>query len=152
MFAGLSSPRSSLLTLFVTLFVAVQAFSQAGQLDPSFGKGGIVTLDFGNQINIDIASANAIAVQSDGKIVVCGGIPSSSGFPVAALARFDSNGTLDKSFGNAGVVSTPQLGSNLNAINIQEDGKIVAAGPAGGAIILVARYDSNGSLDTSFGD
>jgi len=147
---GMTAQRVWWLILSILLAASTQVAAQAGQLDKSFGHGGIVTTDFGQQNNGNIASAVAVTLQSDGKILVCGGIPSSSGFPVAAVARYNTDGSLDKHFGNAGIVTTPALGSGLDAITLQTDGKIVVAGPPGGAIILVARYDSTGRLDTTF--
>ena len=90
--------RVSLLIFPLLLIVSQQAAAQAGHLDPTFGSGGIVTTDFGDQTQSgNVASANAVTIQSDGKIVVCGGIPGSSGFPVPAVVRYNSNGSLDMS-------------------------------------------------------
>jgi len=95
--------RAWLLVFSIVLVASTQAAAQAGQLDPTFGTGGIVTTDFGNQINSDVATAAAVTIQSDGKIVVCGGAPGSNGFPNAAVVRYNPDGSLDKGFGNAGV-------------------------------------------------
>jgi uncharacterized delta-60 repeat protein len=148
--SGMTWQRVWWLILFILLAASTQAAAEAGQLDPSFGHGGIVTTDFGVQNNSNVASAVAVTIQPDGKILVCGAIPSSTGFPVAGVARYNTDGSLDKGFGNAGIVTTPTLGA-LNAITLQTDGKIVVAGPPDGAIVLVARYDSKGNLDTTFG-
>ncbi|MGA7219603.1 MAG: delta-60 repeat domain-containing protein [Candidatus Sulfotelmatobacter sp.] len=99
-----------------------------------------------------MAIANAVTIQADGRILICGQIPSSSDFPVAAIARYNTNGSLDTSFGTAGVVTATQLGAGLNAIAVQSDGKILVAAPPGGAIVLVGRFNSNGTLDSTFGD
>jgi uncharacterized delta-60 repeat protein len=140
--------RASLLIFSVLLIASQQADAQAGKLDPMFGNGGIVTTDFGDQERSgNVASANAVVIQPDGKIVVCGGIPGSSGFPIPAVARYHSNGSLDKSFGTSGIVSTPNLEDvPLTAIALQDDGKIVASGEK-----FVARYTSSGVLDSTFG-
>jgi uncharacterized delta-60 repeat protein len=137
-------------TVSLLLVTSTEAAAQPGALDPSFGTGGIETTDFGDQINSDVASADAVTIQPNGQIIVCGQVPSKNGFPVGSVARYNSNGSLDTSFGNAGIVATPQLGG-LNAITLQTDGKIVVAGPPAGAIIQVARYNTDGSLDTAFG-
>jgi len=81
--------------------------------------------------------ARSVAVSGDGVV----GVPESAGSP----------GDLDHSFGSAGVVRTDFGGSDLaNAVAVQPDGKIVAAGTTGTAFAL-ARYNADGSLDTSFG-
>src|ERR1700678_203505 len=128
-------------TVSLLLVTSTEAAAQPGALDPSFGTGGIETTDFGDQINSDVASADAVTIQPNGQIIVCGQVPSKNGFPVGSVARYNSNGSLDTSFGNAGIVATPQLGG-LNAITLQTDGKIVVAGPPAGAIIQVARYNT----------
>ena len=142
--------RAFSLIFSVLFFASTHAAAQAGQLDPSFGQGGIVTTDFGNQINSNIATATAVTIQPDGKILVCGGIPSSTGFPVAAIARYHSDGSLDSGFGTGGITVTKTLGTPT-AIALQTDGKILVSGPTGGLKIAVARYSSNGSLDPTFG-
>jgi uncharacterized delta-60 repeat protein len=142
--------RAWLLILSIVLIASTQAAAQAGQLDPTFGQGGIATTDFGNQINSDIATANAVTIQPDGKIVVCGGAPGSNGFPNAAIARYNTDGSLDKGFGNGGVNILLGQFEILTAIALQTDGKIVATGAAGEAIDVI-RFNSNGQLDSSFG-
>ena len=69
-----------------------------------------------------------------------------------ALARYNSNGTLDATFGSGGKVITDFGGPNDIALGVavRSDGKIVAAGR--GLAFAVARYNSNGTLDTSFGN
>jgi uncharacterized delta-60 repeat protein len=139
------------LSVFSILLVSsTLAAAQAGQLDPTFGQGGIVTADFGDQINSNRAVASAVTIQPDGKILVCGGVPTSSGFPTAAIARYNPDGSLDTSFGTSGFAITSNLGV-LAAITIQTDGKIVVAGPIGAIEINVARYLANGYLDATFG-
>lgn len=143
------SHLAALFTLSILLIASINAVAQAGQLDPAFGKGGIVTTDFGNQINSNIATANAVTIQTDGKILVAGGIPSNSGFPVAAVARYNTDGSLDASFGTSGFAITKSINA-LTAIALQTDGKIVVSAPAG-VELNVARYTTTGQLDTSFG-
>ncbi|MGV0101665.1 Ig family protein [Nostoc sp. DSM 114160] len=120
---------------------AVVRYNSNGSLDTSFNSTGKVTTDFGNT---DIAYS--IALQDDGKILVAGA--SSSNF---AVVRYNSNGGLDTSFGTAGKVTT-NLGSTdiAYSIALQDDGKILLAGKRGNDFAVV-RYNSNGSLDTSFG-
>lgn len=123
-------------------------FNSDGSLDGSFGAGGVVTTDF-NQGN---DYAFAVAIQADGKIVV-GGDVSVGGLFYFGIARYDTNGALDSSFGVGGKFNNFANGSAL-AIAIQGDGKIVAAGTviSGGSNpdFGVARYNTNGTLDTTF--
>lgn len=108
----------------------------AGDLDPSFASSGIATTNF--------IAINATAVQPDGKILVVG----TGG--LLTLARYLPDGSLDPSFGEDGYVE-PNLFPN--AVALQPDGKIVVAGAAGGDLgeFALARYNPDGSLDTSFG-
>jgi uncharacterized delta-60 repeat protein len=125
---------------------ALARYTSDGRLDPSFGLGGVVITDVGGD-----DTANAVAVQPDGKIVVAGW--SDRQF---ALARYLSNGQLDPSFGKGGTVVTHGFGDDFNAVSgiaVDADGKIVAAGftaPRFPAAVLV-RYTSAGELDGSFG-
>ena len=120
-----------------------------GQLDPTFGTDGIVTTSLGVS-----AIAHSVAIQSDGKIVAGGG----AGISLYdfALVRYNTNGSIDDSFGSAGIVTTDFANSNDTGVSvaIQSDGKIVAAGTSvsgGREEIALARYNLNGSLDPSFG-
>ncbi len=123
---------------------AVARYNRDGSLDASFGTGGLVTTDFGGD---DVGLA--VALQKDGKIVVAGrGGPT----PDFAVARYNTDGSLDASFGTGGLVTTNfgVLSSDSGrAIAIQKDGKIVVTGDSGGDF-AVARYNRDGSLDSTF--
>jgi uncharacterized delta-60 repeat protein len=125
--------------------LAIARYNTDGSLDTSFGAGGEVTTNFGGFAD----SANAVALQSDGKIVVSGGGGPSNDF---ALARLNADGSLDNSFGANGKVTTDFGASDrANGVAIQGDGKIVAAGSGGFFTrFALARYNTDGSLDTSF--
>jgi uncharacterized delta-60 repeat protein len=118
----------------------------AGDLDPSFGNGGAVTSD--------ADGIGGIAVQPDGKIVVAG----TSNDLRILLARYLPNGSLDPSFGDGGQVET-KVGewAFAGSVALQSDGKIVVVGGSyqGDNNVLeeftLARYNPNGSLDTTFG-
>ena len=117
-----------------------------GQLDQSFGTGGIVITDFGA-----VEFAFDVAVQSDGKILAAG--YGGTGGNDFALARYNVNGSLDTSFDSDGKVTTDFGGLDyIQSVAIQSDGKIVAVGAkfSGGFDFALARYNTNGSLDTSF--
>jgi uncharacterized delta-60 repeat protein len=126
---------------------ALARYNTDGTLDTSFGTGGVVTTSVTSGSN----QANAVAIQADGKIVAAGfAIPASR--PHFALARYDTDGTLDSSFGTGGTVVTSFGTSGVaNAIVLQPNEKIVLAGPNGGGFAL-ARYLTDGSLDASFGN
>jgi uncharacterized delta-60 repeat protein/uncharacterized repeat protein (TIGR01451 family) len=134
----------------------VARYTATGSLDPTFNDGGMVTIDFLNhQQNV----ANDLAIQADGKIVV-GGWTQGNSEPLfqASMARFNTNGTLDASFGTGGkVVGGLSLRTKGERIALQEDGKIILAGRLDDLVldysdIIVMRYNSNGSPDTSFGN
>jgi uncharacterized delta-60 repeat protein len=154
MYAAATSQRASWLLLMsifsISLIASTQAAAQPGTLDPTFGTGGIVTTAFPLGGSFNVATGNAVTIQPDGKILVCGGVPGSDDFPVAAVVRYNTDGSLDMSFGNAGIAVTQNI-SSLNVITLQANGQIVVAGPPGSAIIEVARFNSNGNLDTTFG-
>src|SRR5213080_2597038 len=133
------------------------AEAAAGDLDPTFGTGGMVMTDINRSTDI----ANAVAVQSDGKLVVVGQTYQDNDFSDEdfAVARYNPDGTLDESFGVGGKVRTdfPGLAAVPSAVVIQPDGKIVVAGGAFPLFTFagnfqVVRYNSNGSLDRSFGN
>jgi uncharacterized delta-60 repeat protein len=128
--------------LVLSVAFVTGAIAAGGDLDPSFGDGGKVTTDFGSY-----EVANAVTIQSNGKIVAVG-----QGYAGMALARYNSDGSLDASFGLGGRVSTT-CSCSANAIAIAPGGQIVVAGQGYGGTVdfLVARYNRDGSLDTSFG-
>ena len=141
-----------LVLVTLSLFVAIpSAWAAAGDLDPAFGSGGIVTTPVGSGTD----KAVAIAIQpSDGKIVV-GGYTAGATGDDWAIARYNTNGTLDSSFDGDGVVTT-SFGSgtdHAHAVAIDVSGNIVVAGYAFNGTdtdFAVARYDTNGALDTTF--
>jgi uncharacterized delta-60 repeat protein len=138
-------------------YFGVARFNVDGSLDGTFGGDGTVTTKF-----FDMADpAFALALQSDGKIVVGGFAFNSAGDTSYdfALARYNADGSLDTSFGEGGKVVT-DFAKNVDilyALGVQQDGKIVAAGYAElsedtlSRDFAVARYNPDGSLDTSFG-
>ncbi|HEY9164622.1 MAG TPA: T9SS type A sorting domain-containing protein [Candidatus Kryptonia bacterium] len=135
---------------------AVARYNTNGALDNTFGTNGTVrTVINGGDGTVD--QGKSIAVQSDGKIVVGGLSHNTSGY-VFAVARYNSDGTPDHSFGTAGTVTTSINGGAGNdygwSIAVQKNGKIVVAGQSfssSGNAFAVARFNSNGTLDNSFG-
>ncbi len=120
--------------------LALARYKPNGSLDPSFGGDGRVV----TSALFDLFGARALAPQPDGKLVVVGG-GSNGDFE---LARYNPDGSLDKSFGKGGKVNTV-LGDDdeANAVVLQPDGKLIAAGQS----FALARYNANGALDPSFG-
>ncbi len=137
--------------------MALVRYLADGSLDPSFGNGGVSEFAaFTDFVNIP----NALALQSDGKILVAGETRNAmGGIDEFVVARFNPDGTVDSSFGNAGVVATSfgPIRSSADAILLQPDGQILVSGilVLGGARTptrtVLARYNPDGSLDTSFG-
>jgi uncharacterized delta-60 repeat protein len=138
---------------------ALARYNPNGTLDTSFGSNGTVT----TAIPKSVSAARAVAIQSDGKILAAGSFATTK-VPAHAFAleRYTTSGSLDQSFGNAGIVTLHFTGTGSTAsyddaiaIALQSDGKIVLAGTTNGTSgnndIALARYNANGSLDTSFG-
>jgi len=138
-------------------------FNTDGAPDTSFGSNGIVTTDFATLFEsstMENERAFALALQSDGKIVVAGevGVIGGAGTHFA-VARYDSNGKLDPGFGpNINGVVMSNLGSTsdtASALTLQAGGKIVVAGSASFTDthddFAIVRYTSDGMLDSTFG-
>jgi uncharacterized delta-60 repeat protein len=130
---------------------ALVRYNTDGSLDTGFGTGGKVTTPIGSSNDI----ANALGFQSDGRIVVAGSSYNGSNYNFA-LVRYNTDGSLDTTFGTGGKVTTP-IGSGYNiayALGIQSDGGIVAAGYSENGSnydFALVRYNTDGSLDTGFG-
>lgn len=130
-------------------------YNTNGTLDNTFGAAGAGTLTTPMGTGND--EGMGVAIQSDGKIIVAGlathSVTFSKGF---ALARYNTNGTLDNTFGTTGKIVT-SLGPNdgfATCIAIQSDGKIVVGGyydNGSNTDWAMARYNTNGSLDNTFG-
>tara|TARA_R100000306_G_scaffold41809_3_gene40570 strand:- start:34 stop:1584 length:1551 start_codon:yes stop_codon:yes gene_type:complete len=113
-----------------------------GELDTSFGINGIVTLTIGNEG----CSISEIEIQNDGKIVAFG---SANNTPT--LLRFNENGSLDNTFGDNGI-SYITSGGEFEILN---NGKFIIAGgffDGFNVYFSISRYNSNGVIDSSFGN
>jgi uncharacterized delta-60 repeat protein len=152
-------------------FAAVQYETADGDLDTSFGVGGIAEADVPHPVQSS-ETARGVALQPDGKLVVAGptnvsAITQVGGDLQFGLARYNADGTLDAGFGAGGVDGDGRVTTNFGtlpntagtedsaaAIALQSDGKIVVAGTtvpdSDPGDFAVARYNSDGSLDTSF--
>jgi uncharacterized delta-60 repeat protein len=135
------------------IIIASNVYSQAGSLDSSFGTGGKVV----TSINSGADKAYAVALQTEGKIIVAGMTTNASTGKDFACLRYNSNGTLDSTFGTSGIVTNDvQTGSDdvVYSIAIQADGKIILAGysdDGSNKNAALIRLNTNGTLDTSFG-
>ena len=151
--------------------LALVRYNNDGSLDPSFGdltNPGKILIDIPDDstgesplfsANSAAAFLSSLAIQTDGKIIVASSLLSSQLDDTdITLFRYNSDGTLDSSFGNQGKVSTDFFGFDDGAtdILIQSDGKILVAGGVGqdeqNVSFALVRYNSNGTLDNSFGD
>ena len=136
----------------------VARFNADGTLDPSFGTGGLATIDFDNGAGGD--HAEGIALQADGHIVVAGtthaaGLQSDD----FAVARLSADGALDDSFADAGKariafdLDNGVGNDDMAALVVEPDGTIVLAGSAetaDGSVVAVARLLNDGARDAKF--
>jgi uncharacterized delta-60 repeat protein len=130
---------------------AVARYDPSGNLDPSFGTGGIVTTPIGTD-----SLANAVTIDAQNRVIVVG---QSFGTDADwAIARYMSSGQLDPSFGAGGKVVTAigDASDDARAVAIDAQGRIVVGGTRGilgtGNTLAIARYLPSGQLDPSFGD
>lgn len=136
---------------FVTSSIdfALCRYNTNGTLDPTFGVGGKVNIDFMGQDD----EASSIVMQADGKMIV-GGKTFDGTDEDFALIRLNTDGTLDPSFGVMGYVVTDYSGGDesITGLVLQADEKIVASGNIfiGTKDFALARYNSNGTLDNTF--
>jgi uncharacterized delta-60 repeat protein len=134
---------------------ALVRYNANGSLDASFGPGGKVVTEFGVlQQGYSFAEGSSVALQQDGKIVVAGVAYIGPGRDFA-VARYNSDGTLDNAFGSGGKVMTDfSRNDSAFSVAVGPDGKIVIAGMSDverGFGFALVRYSSDGTLDTSFG-
>lgn len=146
---------------------ALARYKSNGELDSSFGEGGKVITDFLPEVEFEPqAGASDLVLQPDGKIIVVGSARNRPGGGAyeyeMAIARYNSNGTLDIDFGNSGqVIINRELGYHEGATSValQVDGKILIAGSYAHRHfwlnddgMQIARLNASGTLDTGFGD
>jgi uncharacterized delta-60 repeat protein len=130
----------------------VARYNVDGTLDGGFGTAGVATTDIAGGSD----RAHAVALQSDGKIVVAGfaRVGASDDF---AVVRYLTNGTPDPDFGTAGEATADLFGlyNRAFAVAIAPDNQILVAGetslPTGGGDFALVRFSAAGVLDTSFG-
>lgn len=139
------------------LFGSQDVFAQAGTLDPFFGEGGKVSIDFSG----DEDDAFSVALQNDQKMIIAGRSKQLSGTYDFALARLNPDGSLDQSFGDNGKI-VQSLGpfSTVSDVLVKTDGKIIVVGirynynsasVTESSNIAICRYTNDGLLDSTFG-
>jgi uncharacterized delta-60 repeat protein len=128
-----------------------------GTIDNSYGINGVTTVSIGTQTS----ELNNAAIQSDDKIVAVGWTKNTTGPITMAIARLNTNGTLDNTFNTSGKLALAfstftNSQAYAMAAHIQADGKILVAGISIDTVnftqrlLAIARLNSNGSLDNSF--
>lgn len=132
--------------------IALVRYNPDGTLDTTFGTSGFVSTDA--QAGVELG--NAALLQADGKIVVVGAGSDGSNYG-STIYRYDTDGSLDSSFGSGGFVFnqfSATDGDAFNAITQQADGKLVAAGFRSNGTVtefMLVRFNIDGTLDTTFG-
>jgi len=126
----------------------ISRYNKDGSPDNTFGTNGKVSTDISHQTD----NPDIVLLQSNGKIIVAGNVQVTMGQDLA-FVRYNTDGSLDSSFGNAGIVVTDvdaNSSDNLSTALLQSDGKVLALANVNGRQTLLS-YNSDGSLDTSFG-
>jgi uncharacterized delta-60 repeat protein len=140
--------------------IAAAAAAAPGKLDPGFGNGGVVVTATAPGAGADFQ--NGLVIQPDGRILVGGesDMGAAAGGFQWRISRYTKKGALDGSFGAGGTVLTSMSSTggedeHIWGLALQPDGRIVAAGEVvtatGGFDVALARFNPNGTLDTSFG-
>jgi len=134
-----------------SLKFCVSRYNSNGLLDDTFDSDGLVMTDFDASFG---GFANDLSIQPDDKIVAAGQSFSPSGI-IPALTRYNPNGSLDTSFDSDGRVTMPNsVQFEPEALALQSNGKLVIVGRDfifSGSAIAVARFNSDGSVDQTFG-
>lgn len=128
-------------------------FTVAGSLDPTFGTGGIVLTD----VDASNDFVGCVAVQPDGRILAGGVRFDATASGKAIVMRYTSNGTLDNSFGTAGIRTLAMTAAShfVKGIALQSDGKIAVCGERWTGSVWQAyatRLNANGTDDAAFGN
>ena len=132
------------------VFFGVARYTADGGLDPTFDGDGRAVSTFAG-------SVHAMVLQPDGRVVVAGRAPRGGTGDDITLSRFNPDGTLDSTFGSGGTVQTDIAGLNdgVSALLLLPGGKLLAVGSTGSNVtvtdIALVRYNSDGSLDATFG-
>jgi uncharacterized delta-60 repeat protein len=134
---------------FGTSYFIAARFYENGILDPLFGNNGFTVISSGNRLD----KCNAFALQSDSSIVLAGTHHNSS-TDEYMIARLNSDGFVDTTFGSGGMLLIPTTNSNdaINDLLVQYDDRILLAGSGKGQQPIIIRLNPDGAIDTTFGN
>lgn len=133
-----------------TSSIVVVRYNTDGTIDTSYGQEGVVLVTIANASN---QYGQALVLQSDDKALVAGNCII-DGVSSSVIVRLNTDGTLDREFGNNGVVIfTLDQSTSAASIALQSDNKIIIGGAYISSVseILIARFNTDGSLDSTFG-
>ena len=157
-YTGLLQPDGKIIAAGIAIdgapLFALTRYNPDGTPDTTFNTTGHVTTAIPG---FNISELNAVLLQPDGKIIAIGYVFNpGEGVDYFALIRYESDGTVDTTFGDNGIVTThiPTFGNCITkAAVLQSDGKIIALGYAENvhSYFALVRYNSNGTVDTTFG-
>ena len=141
-----------------TYGVAILRYNADGSLDTSFGTGGKAIVSPAHLLPGTPPQVDSMAIDSGGRILIVGDIPyllsGSSQYYEGNILRFTAAGRLDTTFGSGGQVTMLPPGamsSEIRDVGLQSTGKIVVVGSGSQSPSGLARYNTDGSLDTTFG-
>jgi len=140
--------RSALiLVVLAALSISMAASAASGNLDPTFGAGGVVLTDFGSSSDAGLR----VDLSPDGNKIYTLGTTLVNSVRTPTLARYYQNGALDNGFSGDGklVITVEKFGAC--DFGVQSDGKVIVAGATARDNFTLVRYLSNGALDTTFG-
>ncbi|MCP4375674.1 MAG: hypothetical protein GY794_05805, partial [bacterium] len=130
---------------FAANFTATTATNEAPTFMPPSADGGLTTAITSNE-----DQAHSVTVQSDGKILVAGYFLNPDFTAGFGLTRYNADGSLDTSFGGGDGIATTAVEGYGYSVVVQDDGKILVAGTSNTGDFTLARYNTDGTLDTSF--
>ena len=142
-----------LLIVLICMLYSMNLFAQnPGELDTNFGDNGIYIGDYSS-----VSIGRSVAKTDDGKLIVAGTLGFAGSTANGVVIRLNSGGTLDTSFGDQGMVTTDISGAQeFYDVKVLNDGSIIAAGVSTSQAtdddILLVKYTSDGTIDSSFGD
>ncbi|MCA9198923.1 MAG: tandem-95 repeat protein [Planctomycetales bacterium] len=143
--AGNAIPTGANFTASKWMVFRMKDIGSNGTLDSSFGTNGAAYVEFPNG-NAGVLDAG---LDSQGRIVISGYGRNANNQSESAVARFNSNGILDGTFGTAGIAQPPAVGVYPNALLVDDRDRILLSSQGGGNVV---RLNSNGDVDTSFDD
>ena len=126
--------------------MALARFTAAGALDHTFNSTGTIQQDIpGNHEEI-----NAVAIQSDGKIVVAGDSSDTHNHSHDTVVRYTAAGALDTTFDGTGERIFGTIDRSLTGVAIESHGKILVSGDSS-PFVQVMRLNGDGTTDTTYG-